>query len=488
LLIDSQNYGGPGSGVVWHWWSILLNFYEAEVNMDIADETKFVEAIAGKVAAKLKTESSDENREFLLHLYDALWENTRSKENRLWTFLSLYGAAVALVFAGGEASQAPGADLLAIAIVTALSTWAVLIIINANWWYYRNQLMVSRIEAKYPEAVKGLVPKAYFQDPNFKFDQLYKGSILLLSLLLFLLYSRTIWSYHGPGTINSLQALSVVTLVYLVFVLSAGYCLRQHEANIETYYSAKRNLLEDASAPSELPVQDRLKVLDDELKARRKNDVRIYVFLLLILVGGVFDFIIWRNGVGFGWLAAIAILQSMAAIIFWVQAHLYRQPYSAKDRQAIDTLENANPHGPESLAKLAILEDKLKLREMNDKSHRLFHASWHLVLLLSVSGIIAIWPLYRSNEKLQDDWRGAKSVSVSDLSQKLNKVQEDFQSAQASFNQLQQSNLHLQKQLLDEKLGPYQQRQEAEQRFVTREEFNRFVTSQNKTKPVRTGR
>ena len=41
--------------------------------------------------------SSDDKHEFMLHLYDKLWENIVNKENRtLWTFLTVYGAGIRL--------------------------------------------------------------------------------------------------------------------------------------------------------------------------------------------------------------------------------------------------------------------------------------------------------------------------------------------------------------------------------------------------------
>src|SRR5918912_2151070 len=141
--------------------------------MTFSDEDKtYIRNVVENLIASQNQAADKNGKEFHMHIYDALWENMRSKESRLWTFLSIYGAAVGLVFAGGQVSDIPGADLFAIVIVMALSTWAVLIILNANWWYYRNQLMVSRIENKYPDAVKGIVPKIYYENPTYRFDQL----------------------------------------------------------------------------------------------------------------------------------------------------------------------------------------------------------------------------------------------------------------------------------------------------------------------------
>src|SRR5574341_1532559 len=80
--------------------------------LGISDQT-YIDRLADKVVKNLRPKDDKDRGEFLLHLYDALWENMRSKENRLWTFLSIYGAAVGLLFVRGQASQVAGAELFA---------------------------------------------------------------------------------------------------------------------------------------------------------------------------------------------------------------------------------------------------------------------------------------------------------------------------------------------------------------------------------------
>lgn len=289
---------------------------------------------------RLKDDGGDrENQtEFLLHLYDALWENMRAKENRLWTFLSLYGAAVGLVFAGGQASQSKGADLFVLIIVMALTVWAVLIVLNANWWYYRNQLMVTRIESRLPDAVKGVVPKLYYEDPVYRFDRLYKSSILVLGILVYLLYVRTIWSYHNMGAFDTVQSLLAVLLLYVLFVCSTMYCLAQHEATISLYYSAKRDLFKEGNNYSP---NARLSIVRDENKARKAMSARPHVLLLLLLVGSVFDLVLYRNGVNGRWLVSLIITQSVAILFFCLQWHNYRRELKATDslKAAMETME-----------------------------------------------------------------------------------------------------------------------------------------------------
>ena len=421
------------------------------------------------------------NRDYLLHLYDALWENMRSKENRLWTFLSLYGAAVGLVFAGGQVSQIPGADLFAVVIVMGLTTWAVLIILNTNWWYYRNQLMVSRIEIKYPDAVKGVVPKIYNENPNYRFDQLSENSILLLSLLLFFLYSRTIWSYHAPGSIDTLQSLVVVVLLYVLFNVSAIHCLRLHESNLEAYYGAKKAILEDESVTS-LTSDQRVKLLTDQTKARRELDPRLRILLMLVLVAALFDVIVVRNGISSSSLLAVISFQAVAALLFLAQRYFYRQSDIEDDSNgAVELNKNAicDTQRDELNRVLNTLEDKMSMRRTKDKSRKFWYGSWHIMLLVLASAAITIPGLYRSNQKVRQDWIGQVPISANDVGSQINKLQQELQNVQKSFNEMQQSNVQLQKQLLDERLIPYTKRQEADQRFVTREEFNKMLESKS---------
>ena len=430
------------------------------------DDKAYIRKLVGDIINSRNQAAGKKDKEILLHLYDALWENMRSKENRLWTFLSIYGAAVGLVFAGGQISQIPGADLFAIVIVMALSTWAVLIIINANWWYCRNQLMVSCIEVEFSNTVKGIVPKIYYENPNYRYDPLSKSSILLLSVLLLLLYSRTMWSYHYTGSISDWQSLVAVILLYVLFVLSVDYCLRRHEFDVANYYRAKKDLLKDAAASNSLSVDERLKLLKVETDIRKSFHVRIGVLLLLGLVSWIFDFIIYGNGISLRWLIAVIVVQVFAIVIFGIREWIYTHPYgkeqfeAAKNDQQLDALE----------------------KELDLKDKRLYK-QWPMLLVMLICAGLAGYPLYNSNQQIQEDLSGAKTPSATDIGDQLSKIQQELEGLQKSYNELQQNNIQLQNKLLDEKLKPYTTRDEAEQRFMTKEAFNDFLKSQPKRNP-----
>lgn len=130
---------------------------------------------------------------------------------------------------------------------------------------------------------------------------------------------------------------------------------------------------------------------------------------------------------------------------------------------------------------LEALENRMNVRAAKDGARRFCYASWHMMLLVLLSAVVTIPTLYRSNQKLHEDWNGQKVISLNEMSQQINKLQEDFQGVQQSFNELQQSNVQLQRRLLDDKLTPYTMRDEIDQRFVTREELNRMIESIKKS-------
>jgi cell division protein ZapA (FtsZ GTPase activity inhibitor) len=428
-----------------------------------------INELAERVIKKQGPKDDKSDDEFLLHLYDALWENMRSKENRLWTFLSIYGAAVGLLFAGGQASEVPGAELFALTIIMALSVWAVLIVLNANWWYNRNQLIVTRIEKRFPEAVKGVVPKPYYLNPNFRYDALSQSSVLVLGLLLFLLYCRTLWTYQNPESIQSSLALFTVAVLYLLFVYSTGYCLVRHEIDIRRYYSAKKHLLEDAE---ELSSQERLNLLKDETSVRKKLDVRPWVLCVLFFVAALFDFIVYRNGTPSPWLWIGIICQVGVVVVFILQWIKYRQPYKQAEWDATKSLLDQGNGSNEINQKLQNMEGGLDTYQHNAWA-------WVLAVLVLLSACIPVIALVRTNQKIRDDLlHGRKPVSYGALAQQIDKLQQELQRIQDSYIELEKSNVELQQKLLDQRLAPYLTNEQAIKRFITREEFDRRVPAQ----------
>lgn len=197
-----------------------------------------------------------DTKDFLLHLYDKLWENMGAKESRLWNYLSIYGAAVALTLGAGKFS---GEQLAAVMIVLGLTTWAVLIVVNANWWYQRNRLIVTQIEKRFspgPE-LDGIIPRSY-RDGIFQFDRLYRGSVLILTAIAVFLYWRVLFDLRQPEAFSSLAEVTNLGLIYVLFTTAVTYCCNQHESYISSYYSSKKDLLSELEELPEIELTAKL--------------------------------------------------------------------------------------------------------------------------------------------------------------------------------------------------------------------------------------
>lgn len=280
----------------------------------------------------------EEKKEFLLRLYDKLWENMYSKETRLWNYLSIYGAAIALVFATGKFA---GIEVHATILILALTMWAVLIIINANWWYQRNLLMVTRVEEQFEDAVRGVIP-AFYRDPSFRFDRLYRGSMVVLVTIAVLVYAWTMSQYSSPGSIKTLVVLITLGLVYVLFILAVGYCLIQHESCVPRYYQAKLELLSEArkeelrlkknsKAKQNMNSNDekteqviRADLWPKELKARWAVGCRYKSLSIFVIVAVLFNIVLKYNTRGHDLFTYLAIsLQIVALILYWWLARAY---------------------------------------------------------------------------------------------------------------------------------------------------------------------
>lgn len=252
-------------------------------------------------------------KDFLLHLYDKLWENMGAKEGRLWSYLSVYGAAIALSLGVG---QYAGAELYAVTIVLALTVWALLIVINANWWYQRNRLMVTQIEKKFTPsgAVDGVIPKSY-RDATFNFDRLYRGSVLVLGAIAALLYLKLMWEHHGPDGFPNVEVLVAVGLLYSLFLISTMYCVAQYESYIDSFYTTKKTLLEEAGGMTPLEIE---KNVNDGRKAAHGAHSWAGKGLLFLTFGILaFDLLPGRSGLHWGCASVLGLaLQGLVVLVY----------------------------------------------------------------------------------------------------------------------------------------------------------------------------
>ncbi len=253
----------------------------------------------------------DHEQEFLLNLYNKLWENMDSKEGRLWSYLSIYGAAVALTFTAGHYG---GIELYTLIIALALTMWAVLIVLNANWWYYRNLLIVSRIENKFSATLAGIIPK-FYGDVKYNFDRLYRGSLLVLVIIAMLLYAKNLWEYGGGiRRIHDMWVASWLGVIYCFLIFAITFCVGQNETYLSYFYRTKRALLLEGGG-------DQAAV--DEVASQERNSVKsiswaIRALPLLAIAMVFFDVGAWRNQMPCGWLLGLVVTQISSIVLYWL--------------------------------------------------------------------------------------------------------------------------------------------------------------------------
>jgi hypothetical protein len=187
-----------------------------------------------------------DNKDFLLALFNKLWDNINNKDSRLWTFLSLYGAGVTVIFTVGKVTNF---ELYAAVIIEVMTLWALAIIANATWWDIRNRLMVVAIEKKFPTALQGVVPRAYTAIHTPGMDRLNRASAVILALVALTLYLRAVWPLLRAGSVASGDVLLPLLLLYLLFGGGVFWWVERTDAIVREYYKLAGDL-ESESGPS----------------------------------------------------------------------------------------------------------------------------------------------------------------------------------------------------------------------------------------------
>lgn len=409
-----------------------------------------------------------DKKDFLLHLYDKLWENMDSKEGRLWNYLAIYGAAIALTFGAGKFT---GMELHAVILVLVLTIWAVLIVLNANWWYYRNLLLVTRIEDQFPGAVTGVVPRQYRENPQFRFDKLYAGSILMLLLVALLFWSKSVLQLWSPGSINSMATLTSLCALYCLYMFGLLYCISLHEFYIHRYYDAKKDLWNEAKSANKLKKPDEVKeavqpfteapgkkdeittFADEELRTRRANNWRWRGMVLLILATVLIDGAFLANDQAKHGFLFLAFTLHILVVVLYLVLGIKYSSHPASHLPITDFHFSLFEGGPE----------ESKSTRFGTKMTRVIAASLGLsVCLLFYAALL-----------------GMKSAppSASVINQQVEALEEQLHELNSDLGSMQRNNVELQGSLLDKKLAEYVKRKEALQQYVTMDEASKtFVT------------
>lgn len=101
----------------------------------------------------------NERKEFLLHLYDQLWQSIMRIEQGLWQFIGIYAGIIGVHITIGK--EQPH---LAVYLIIILSFWGINIAINAGKWFERNRMMIINIEKEFiKEDLEKIMPISYHE-------------------------------------------------------------------------------------------------------------------------------------------------------------------------------------------------------------------------------------------------------------------------------------------------------------------------------------
>jgi hypothetical protein len=266
--------------------------------------------------------ANTEENDFLLHLYDKLWDNITVQEGRLWTFLSVYGAVTGLALSSDtfRAVGIPG-----FAVVLILTFWAIQIVLNADWWAARNRLMISGIELRFPEAVRGVVPSRY-REPSYRPVRLHTVSIVVFALIGFLVYVIAVAGYCNPRSIDDWSSLLELLLLLFLITLFAFLSCRRDEYSIYAYFQTYTGLRNERNVQQD--ADDRAVGQQERADRKRRVWFRVVGAMVTFVATFLFDAAYFVNAAS-GWhcLLIIGILVQVVAIaIFALFTRDYLRP------------------------------------------------------------------------------------------------------------------------------------------------------------------
>ncbi len=171
------------------------------------------------------TSHLDRRDEFLLHMYDAFWNNVSRAENAAWTMIAVYGALIAGIGLAQPLLTSIGAAFLLIVfgyIGSCLSA-------NANLWFRRNLTLIGRLETNFLIASDygSLIPHAYRKNRRFWTAEYWTFLILAYPLVsicvsFILLTSTDAWRVVNLVRIRGSELISltviagfIVTVIYV---------------------------------------------------------------------------------------------------------------------------------------------------------------------------------------------------------------------------------------------------------------------------------
>jgi len=141
----------------------------------------------------------DKRDQFLLNLYNQLWNSITRVEEGLWQFVGIYAGILGVHWALGKQQPA-----LAAWLTTLASFWGINIAVNAGKWFERNRMMIIGIEKQFlnDDDLGRIIPASYHERrPRKFFTILDRVHIIVFAASIVL----SLWIYWGElskGIIN----------------------------------------------------------------------------------------------------------------------------------------------------------------------------------------------------------------------------------------------------------------------------------------------
>jgi hypothetical protein len=132
-----------------------------------------------------------------------------------------------------------------------------------------------------------------------------------------MLYLKLMWEHHGPDGFLNVELLVSVGLLYSLFLMSTMYCVAQYESYIDSFYSTKKTLLEEAGGMT-------LPEIEKNVNDGRKAAYGAYSWVqkgLLFLVFGMAAFDLLPGGSSLHWDCSVVsgfVLQGLVILIYLV--------------------------------------------------------------------------------------------------------------------------------------------------------------------------
>ena len=203
--------------------------------------------------------SQDNFTSYLIDYREGLWLSIRQKENGVWQFIAFFAGAIVLLTSlfdiGNQSFTFLSVALISI-IVLLVSSWGILIILDANYWQNRNLWIISNIEVKILKErneLGKLIPKNY-ATPNFRYTNSYTFHIYLLFIISNFIMLGNLIFINNLGNNIGIQDLLVSAIL---IIISCGLMLFINEKDVSwvnVYYQDRSKMPGDRTDFVDYPV------------------------------------------------------------------------------------------------------------------------------------------------------------------------------------------------------------------------------------------